>query len=83
MSGRCGWCCCHTQYIIWDPAENQKEKKAIGDKVLNGAYGMCGNLCVTGELQVSQQAKAMTIQIHVGEVKKNDALAREAAGTLF
>lgn len=61
----------------------KKERKLLEVRLLNGAYGKCGNLCVIGELQVSQQANAMTIQIHVGEVKKNAAVAREAVGTLF
>ena len=61
----------------------KKKRKLLEIMLLNGAYSKCGNLCVTGELQVSQQADAMTIQIHVGEVKKNDAVAWETVGTLF
>lgn len=73
-----------THNILFGTQQRTKKKRKLLEiRLLNGAYGMCGNLCVTGELQVSQQAKAMTIQIHVGEVKKNDAVAREAAGTLF
>lgn len=52
-------------------------------RLLDGDYGKSGNLCSTGELEVSQQARSRKIQINVEEVKKNDVMAGETVGTLF
>lgn len=60
--------------VTYNVSETQqrtkKERKTLEKKLLHRDYGKRGNLCGMGELQMSQQAHTMKIQINVREVKK-------------